>query len=285
MAKKGAKGGKSGAAPAHKQMSAHSGAGLEPGREAKSSGAAAAASGAFTRVAGALRAVYLHLPKVPFLDRQTSAILYACIAAYLLLMVSFSAATPPLQTDVNYTIQEGVLHKNADLAILPGENYSYVLNGDDGTMGVTYFVRRMEGCQGVAFYDNQSGDPPACLLQSGNLDSDAQMHNSTFGTDSELLFLPWMLAVSGNFSWSVSSDYWNGYFNMHTGTNFTSLGKSSALGRDAYLIRAQSDAYALPSDYYIDSEKRVLLYIKSGNTSAWLAEAPFAIDASKIPTN
>ena len=283
MAKKGAKGGKSGAVPAHKQASVPSGAGRKHGNSARPSGAAAAVSGAFAKIAGFLRAVYNRLPTVPFLDRQTSAILYACILGYLLFMISVAAQ--PSNTNINFTIHEGVLHKNAGLAILPGENYSYVLNGDDGTMGVTYFVRRMAGCQGVAFYDNQSGDPPACLLQSGNLDSDAGMHNSTFGTDSELLFLPWMLAVSDNFSWSVSSDYWNGYFNMHTGTNFTSLGKSSALGRDAYFIRAQSDAYALPTDYYIDSEKRVLLYIRSGNTSAWLVDAPFGLNASRIPQN
>lgn len=239
--------------------------------------AARASSGA----GAALSGFYNRIPAAPFLDRQTSAILYACILAYVLFVLCIMAS--PMKEEPRFTVSESPLYKNADLSLSAGENYTYVLEHGAQRQPLQFAVRRLWGCRGVVLYEGN--DSQACLLQNGNSADDSEQRNSTIGNGTGLLFLPWMLAVSDDFSWSVSGDYWNGYISMRTRMNYTSLGKSSALGRGAYLVRVVSNAYQLPTDYYIDSEKRVLLYVRSGNTSAWLEEAPFALDASQIPND
>ena len=233
-----------------------------------------------SRASAAFSGFYGRIPVFPFLDRDTSAILYACMLAFLLFVVYVMAA--PAGGEPSFTISESPLYKNANLSLSAGENYSYVMEDEGQLQMLPYSVGRLWGCKGVVLYDGN--DSQECLTQGGNPAGGAQ-YNSTLGNSTGIMFLPWMLAVSDNFSWSVSGDDWNGYIHMRTSMNYTSLGKSSALGREAYRVRVTSDMYPEPTDYYIDSEKRILLYVTSGNTSAWLEEAPFAIDVSQIPEN
>jgi hypothetical protein len=227
----------------------------------------------------ALSGIYNGIPKVPLLDRETSAIFYACILAFLLFFIY--AMLSPMDEKYDFTLTETPLYKNANLSLSAGENFSYVIEHEGQRQMMDYSVRRLWGCKGVVLYEGNESQE--CLLPNGNVDGDAAQRNSTLGNSTGLLFLPWMLAVSDNFSWKASGEYSNGYVSMRSSMNYSSLGKSSALGRDAYLVRVVSDIYPVPADYYIDSEKRVLLYIRSGNTTAWLVEAPFGLDASQIP--
>ncbi len=215
---------------------------------------------------------------MPFLDRQTSAILYACTAAYLLFV--FYLALTPLNDKYTLAISESPLHKNAELALLPGEKYTYAAGqGGEGEQ-LSYKVQKTPGCGGITLLE---ADSAYCLSESGNLENDPEQYNFTLGNSTGILFLPWMLAVSDDFSWKVSSEYSNGYFNLRAQTNFSSQGKTRAFGRDAYKIVSVSNMAPEPVYYYIDAGKRVLLLATSGNVSIRLASAPFELDESDVP--
>ncbi len=236
-------------------------------------------SGILNRAWGVLPKIYNRLPLVPFLDRSTSAILYASMAAYLLFLVFMVSVQP--NAGQHFSISESPIQKNARLGISPGESYVYALRNDGQVQRLQYDAQSSLGCRGVLLQGSDGAAP--CILDSGNLASDTQQYNSSFDNESVILFLPWMLAVSGDFSWNVVGDYRSGYFAVRTTTNYTSLGKTSALGREAYRIRIVSDLYPEPAYYYIDSQKRVLLYLKTGNATASLVLAPFALNQSDVP--
>lgn len=253
------------------------------GIAAKQSVPAAAKPGKLPSILGRIQGfpskIYGLLPLVPFLSRSTSAILYASMLSYLLFML-FLASTQP-KIEPSFLISESPMKKNAGLGLVNGESYVYALENSGQFQLVQYDVQKALYCEGVVLRESQDVAP--CVLGNGNLASDAAQYNSSFGNESVLVFLPWMLAVSDDFKWQVLGDYRNSYFTMRVATNYSSLGKSSALGRDAYKIRVASDLYAEPAVYYIDSQKRVLLYLKTLNASARLVSAPFALDASDAP--
>ncbi len=116
-----------------------------------------------------------------------------------------------------------------------------------------------------------------CITRSGNLEGDLFQLNFSLGNQSILLFSPWMLAASDNFSWQVQTTISTGTANINMPINFKSLGIKQLAGRQAYEISVQSD-FSPPLKYYIDSEKRVLLYADFGNASVKLVSAPFSLN-------
>ena len=224
-----------------------------------------------------LHSIYLRLPAVPLLDRATSAILYASVAAYLLFTVfifmSVSSTVPSFQ------MFEYPLSKNSQLQLQPGESYTYHLATPQGASTLYYEVSSSHSCAGVEIAEQgQSGQSSRCVLPSGNLaDEGFGNVNSGFGNLSVVLFSPWMLAVSGNFSWQVNTTVSGAGVQIEFPLYMRSEGMKTVAGREAYEIAAQSEGQA-PATFYVDAQKRVALLVQTGNSSAQLVSAPFALD-------
>ncbi|MCX8174712.1 MAG: hypothetical protein N3E51_00700 [Candidatus Micrarchaeota archaeon] len=226
-----------------------------------------------------LKKAYESMPLVPFLDRQTSALLYLCIALYLFFIAAVFFLAPQFQ--ITTDVHEQPLQKNSQLRIKPGESYTYLLSDGREKKLTTYLARSSPSCNGVLLYEAESGDQ-LCLLENGFEQGSPRQSNSGYGNHSPLIFSPWMLAVSENFSWKVESEARVGDIKTIFPLTFRSEGKKEVAGRQAFSVGLYlTDASAEPMRLYIDEEKRVLLLLGSGNFTARLVSAPFALNWSK----
>lgn len=229
------------------------------------------------------RKIYGNLPLLPLLDRSTSAIAYACIFGYLLFMLYVFLAMPPVQ--LSSSIVEAPLSKNSPLMLFAGEAYAYELSGamvGAPNKKVVYGVRSSSACPGILVTEQTSEFASSeCLSrQTGNAVGDHLQRNSSTGNQSFLLFSPWMLAVSDNFSWQAASTTSAARVEMRFTTSLKSIGKKEVAGRQAYEISVTSPVLGSASNYFIDAEKRVLLSAESGNLSVRLIKAPFELNWS-----
>lgn len=232
---------------------------------------------------GRLLSIYNKIPILPFLDRPTSALLILLMALYFIFTAWIFLSSPPAQ--ITGAILEGQLVKNSGLAIAPGERYVYELSGFGSDQSVAYQASSSPACAGLLITESGGGDS-LCLSRSGNIVGDTAQLNSTYGNQSILLFAPWMLAASENFSWRVETTISGGQVELQIPTRLFWQSTRDVLGRRAFQIVVSSEAGSeRPSSEYIDAEKRVLLYARMGNATAKLVQAPFALDLSQVPQN
>ncbi len=239
--------------------------------------AASSARGSLLHAWNKAEQVYGHLPKLPFLDKDTSAILLISLLVYAIFTagVFLTSTSEPLHA----ILTEGQLSKNTPLALLSGERYSYEISAAGKTERLQYDVLQSSSCKGLLVIESarEGQQNTACLTRSGNLEGDQFQLNFSLGNRSMLLFSPWMLAASDNFNWQVQTTISTGTANINMPINFKSYGTKQMAGRKAYEILMQSE-FSPPLKYYIDSEKRVLLFIDFGNASARLVSAPFPLN-------
>ena len=237
--------------------------------------------GAPSGIASALSSAYNHVPEFPYLDRATTLIMVVCVLGYLGLTAYIFLSTPPIEIEAR--LLEGSLAKNAALSLSPGEKYLYDLESPDGVQQVAYAVGSASSCAGVVVAEQaEQGSQSVCILKNGMLSNQAGgAINSNFGNQSILLFSPWMLAASENFSWDVDSVYSAHGVEMTITTHFASKGKQMLAGREAYEIDVGDNSGAAPARFFIDSNKRVLLYADLGNVTVKLARAPFELNWTK----
>jgi len=234
--------------------------------------------GAVSQVGSALSSAYQHVPEFPYLDRATTLILIVCVLGYLGLTAYIFFVTPPVEIEAR--ILEGSLEKNSALALLPGEKYLYTLESPEGAMEVAYAISSSPSCAGVLVTEAAGQESQAmCILKNGMLsDQTGKAANANFGNQSILLFSPWMLAASENFSWNVDSIYSAQGVEMVITTRFASKGKQQLAGREAYEIEIGDSSSSAPARFFIDSEKRVLLFADLGNMTVKMASAPFELN-------
>jgi len=235
-------------------------------------------SSAMSGVGSALSSAYQHVPEFPYLDRATTLLLIVCVLGYLGFTAYIFFSMPPAEIEAR--ILEGSLAKNSALTLLPGENYVYRLESPGGSMEVAYAVRSAPSCAGVVVAEQAGQESQSmCILKNGMLSGSADgAPNANFGNQSILLFSPWMLAASENFSWSVDSIYSAQGVEMAITTRFEAKGKQQLAGREAYEIEVGDSSGAAPARFFIDGEKRVLLFADLGNVTVKLSSAPFALD-------
>jgi hypothetical protein len=232
-----------------------------------------------------LSSAYQRVPQLPYLDRATSLILIVCVAGYLGFTAYVFFTEPPVQIEAK--LLEDSLYKNSQLALLPGENYAYSANMPGGAEQIAYSVRSSMACPGVAVLE-QSGQESQelCILASGMLYGESGEVNANYGNRSILLFSPWMLAASENFSWKVEAVYSAKGLEMTIPTYFTSRGKRQVAGREAYEIDVSDEQDGAPaSRFFIDAEKRVLLLADMGNLTVRMESAPFGLDWTNSAKN
>jgi hypothetical protein len=234
--------------------------------------------GSILRAWGRLESLYRRLPKLPFIDKDTSAILIISVLLYALFMAGVYLTTPHDQ--LHAILTEGKLSKNMQLALLPGEQYSYDISAAGKTERLQYDVQPSSICDIMVVESASQGQGAhVCLNHQGNQWDDPYQLNFSLGNQSMLLFSPWMLAASDDFSWQVDTVFSTGSAEISMPVNFKSLGTKKIAGRGAYEISLSSEI-APSSTYYIDSEKRVLLFADFGNVSARLVSAPFPLNWS-----
>ncbi len=224
-----------------------------------------------------LEAIYQKFPKLPYLDKPTSSILLMTILLYFIFTAYVFLSTPPVE--LTNTLLEDPINKNTALMLLADEKYSYLFTSPGSSQQVDYHVSKQPYCNGLVVLETSLQQPrELCLSNSGNLqDEGFPMLNSTFGNKSILLFSPWMLAVSDDFSWGYKTTVSAGEVEMSLPVTLGCSGKKELAGRQAYEIKisAQDGAF---STFYIDNEKRILLFADIGNISAKLIEAPFEVN-------
>jgi len=233
---------------------------------------------AVSGIGSALSSAYQRVPELPYLDRATTLVMAACVLCYLGFTAYIFLSMPPVEIEAR--ILEGNLTKNSALSLFPGEKYLYDLESPDGVQQVAYSIGSAASCSGVVVSEQAGqGSQAICILKNGMLADEAGgAANSNFGNRSILLFSPWMLAASENFSWNVDSIYSAQGVEMTITTHFASKGRQPLAGREAYEIEVGDTSGAPPARFFIDSEKRVLLYADLGNVTVRMASAPFALN-------
>ena len=230
-------------------------------------------------LARALSSAYQRLPEFPYLDRATTLILIVCIVGYLGAVAYIYFSTPPVE--IQAKLSEQSLLKNSVLGIAAGEEYAYDISNPEENVRVQYAVREASSCKGVLVIE-QSGQAISelCILKNGMLANvaEGEQANSNFGNQSILLFSPWMLAASENFSWQVDTVYYANGIEMSVPTYFMSKGKQQMAGREAYEIDVGDQSGSAPTRFFVDAEKRVLLYADMGNITVKISSAPFALN-------
>jgi hypothetical protein len=229
--------------------------------------------------------LYQKLPVLPLLDRQTSAIAYVCILFYFGFVAYMFFASPP--PEIYTQLVEAPLVKNTGIMLLAGERYTYQvsLQGPQAqSQQVGYEIRKDASCSGLLVIENTPSTlSSVCLSSSGNAVSEELGYaNSTFGNRSIMLFSPWMLAASENFSWRIETVVTSIGMEARFPVSYKSSGIREIAGRKAFeiLVTPEYPQSGQPAKYYVDSEKRVLLFADFGNLTARLTSAPFALNWS-----
>jgi hypothetical protein len=216
------------------------------------------------------------------LDRETSAVAYFALAAYLAVILGAALFSGPASLEkMQFSNSEGPLAKNTKLQLLPGETYGYEVEGDFPAQQIIYRASKSPGCRGLLLADESGSTSEACVLPDGTAEgSDAS--NMSLGNGSMLVFSPWMLAASDSLSWKIDTATPSGPMQIRFQTAIRSLGSKNAYGRPAYKIEQDSELGG-KATMYVDKEKRVLLYLSFGNSTARLVSAPFQLNASQAP--
>lgn len=216
------------------------------------------------------------IPALPLLDRQGTALLLFCALLYFI-FVAYVFFTSPLT--ISQDFYEQPLEKNSALQLVAEETYRYEISSPDGGETVTYSTSRSSSCTGLLVSEEPYGNS-VCLTQSGNLaQAGAEAFNSSYGNQSILLFAPWMLAVSDGFKWGFESRITAGSTAISFPVALASKGRKTIAGREAYEISVSSSG-SLPSLFYIDAQKRVLISADSENVTVRLVSAPFPLNWS-----
>ncbi len=229
--------------------------------------------------------IYGGLPCLPFLDRQTSAIAYACMLLYFGFVAFMFFASPP--PEISTSLVEGALAKNTGIMLLAGERYEYRLSlqGPQAqSQLVEYEIRKDPSCSGVLVIEMApASQSNACLSSSGNtVSGEFPASDSNTGNQSMILFSPWMLAASENFSWRVETVVNSLGIEARFPVGYKSGGTKEIAGRKAFeiLVAPEYGGSGQAARYYIDSEKRVLLFADFGNLTVRLTSAPFVLNWS-----
>ena len=229
-------------------------------------------------IVSALTSAYHRVPEFPYLDRATTLVMVVCVLGYLGFTAYIFFSMSPVEIEAK--ILEGSIAKNSALALSPGEKYTYSLEGPEGMRQASYAVSASPSCTGVVVSESLGQQSQSiCILKNGMPSNQPEgAGNSNLGNSSILLFSPWMLAASENFSWDVDNVYSAHGVAMTITTHFASKGRQALAGREAYDIEIGDSSGAPPAHFFIDSEKRVLLYADLGNVTVKLSSAPFALD-------
>jgi len=229
-------------------------------------------------LASALSSAYKHVPELPYLDRATSLILIICVLGYVGFTAYVFFSMP--SADIETRMQEAALSKNSAFVLSPGERYLYTLESPASVQQIAYAVSASPSCEGVVVAEQTGTESQElCILKNGMLsDAGGEAANANFGNRSILLFSPWMLAASEGFSWNVDTIYSAQGIEMNITTHFASKGKTTLAGREAYEIEVGDTSGAQPALFFIDAQKRVLLYADMGNVTVKLLQAPFALN-------
>ncbi|MCX6770164.1 MAG: hypothetical protein NT051_05840 [Candidatus Micrarchaeota archaeon] len=148
--------------------------------------------------------IYMKFPEMPILGRSGTAMLVFSAAIYVFFVMFVFFTLPPITISTSFS--EGSLQPNAVLALQPSEKYAYASSLADGAEVLEYSVGRGQGCSGMAIDEvsGGKGTQTLCIMPDGSLLGETNRDKSGYGNKTIILFAPWMLSVSENFSWTVA---------------------------------------------------------------------------------
>ena len=205
-------------------------------------------------------------------------------------------------------LDEGGLAKNSELGIREGDSLTYEVRTNASRARIRIQAGLLRGCPGLFVADvTRYGDSstPAglengvCLGPDGvetGPDGQKLGDNMSFSNLTWPYFQPWMLALDRNFTWKANLSLVVEPFNSSQTQEITwrTVGERNYSGRDAYEVRVEGgkirgDApvdlgFGLdrPITYWVDKERRVLLFMQEGDANVSLVQAPFLPEEGKL---
>lgn len=251
-------------------------------------------------------------------------------AAFLLLGFLLALVLPGIKPSWRWAVDEAPLSKNAAFALSPGQSLEYALSGPDGARAVRLAAMAHARCQGVLMSDVSTAQsahnslPAAMAAEPGVyavcVGSDGVERaldcstgraawscgrrlgsNLSFSNTSWPYFSPWMLALSGHFSWSANLTLEAYPFNVSSSApiQIRVTNRTIWQGRRAFEVEMRGGALSPlstsenpasppetllsppePLRLLVDEQYRVLLYSQSGPLTIRLVRAPFALNAT-----
>ncbi|MEM4348562.1 MAG: hypothetical protein QXN37_03265 [Candidatus Anstonellaceae archaeon] len=217
-----------------------------------------------------MRNAYDRIPSIPFLDKQTSVVIYLSSLVFFIFLFYVFFTLPPPQV---VFVQDPIL-PNTALRLQAGEKYVYEISDGVQKNTFTYQVLKHYSCPGVVVQElTQQQTSSLCILSNGSF-SDSE---GISGEGGILLFSPWMLAVSENFSWESTFLISSLNIKIEVPIKYSFVMTNSTAGRPSFIIKSKIDDDP-PIFYHIDAEKRVPLFISSQNVTIRLVGAPFELN-------
>ena len=170
-------------------------------------------------------------------------------------------------------IKEAPITKNEELAIKPGETYTYVYRMNNTDNLLTFDIKNNVDCTFIQIREsvNVTG---ACVNRQGN---DKAGSNVSLEVTYIAMFKPWMLAVNSKWKWNVRTVV--DVFGTDTdimNTSFETVNEEMVFGRESYVVQISSENAKIID--WVDKEKRILLKEQGANYEIELISAPFPLN-------
>ena len=193
------------------------------------------------------------------------------VAIIVLLLMIFTAAymQMPKLEDAKVEFKEDPLNKNKNFALLAGESYKYEYTIGNLSVNTTYKVTPGNGCT-IISTKVENNMTYLCLNSQGN---DINGSNATYGEPDLLIFKPWMLALSENWTWKVNiSANMGDRSTQLLEVNYRVVRVEQYKGRKTYVVILDNSDSSQITAMWIDDEKRILLKMSGAGYNIELKE-------------
>lgn len=202
-------------------------------------------------------------------------ILLFSVIGYLALVAYFFFFMP--KEEIQRFSFEDSLVRTSELGIMPGEQYRYIYETSDVVGFFDYNITSAAWCPGVVVLESFGENASSfCITKEGTIYNETSVSGKKENAYLTL-FSTWMLSLSDGFSWNAYSTYKAYGINTTISFNLKTKGKVNVAGREAYYVEASNSFEDSVSKFYVDAEKRVLLYAEDNLTRVILSRAPFEL--------
>ncbi|MFH0737156.1 MAG: hypothetical protein V1827_00565 [Candidatus Micrarchaeota archaeon] len=186
---------------------------------------------------------------------RPDSITLAAIGAFIILMILAAFWVRPIFDNPRMVAVEAPLHKNMDLQLKDGENYSYTYTTAASSINITYTVHEIPGCTLITIVE-ANNTPAVCLDRTGVARDGS---NTTFVEPAILLFKPWMLALNDSWTWNGTVYLaFDGAAEHVSDLTYRVVRREIFEGREAFVVEIKTINEGKEYEW-VDAEKRILL--------------------------
>jgi hypothetical protein len=192
----------------------------------------------------------------PVLAKLTSAnVTVASVIVFVAIMAVSAVLLKPHFDNPTITLTEAPLAKNTEFQLQPGEEYTYAYLVNGTEVNATYEILSGSNCTIIAFMET---DPPStsCVDRWG---MDARGYNSMLENPDMMLFDPWMLALTPDWSWNTTMymDFVNDSQYVAS-MDYQVIRMDTWHGREAFVVM-ENVSGGEPQYEWVDAQERIML--------------------------